>query len=142
MKYILFFATILLAGSVGAQSNLRVIKETSKKVSINDGGCVDKDAWNLSPKARPDIYTADRTRETKWVTFYTDIDSIRVKVKPGTHYNFIILLNGRDSCYTPIASAIPLADKVDNKMVKNDTIPFTLTPLNAICVKTIINGTD
>jgi len=142
MRYIHLFIAFLLIQSVSAQSILPVIKATSKKVSINDGGYLDKDAWNLSPKARPDIYTADRSRKSKWVTFYTDIDSIRVKVKPGTRYNFIILLNGKDSCYTQIASAIPPENILKNDIVKNDTIPFTLTSFNAIHVKAVINSTD
>ncbi|HTD41182.1 MAG TPA: hypothetical protein VK671_11215, partial [Mucilaginibacter sp.] len=127
MKYLHLFIPFLFIQSIFAQSKLPVIKATSKSVAINDGGFLDKNVWTLSPKARPDIYTADRTRKTKWVTFYTDIDSIRVKVKPGTKYNFIILLNGKDSCYTQIASAIPPEDKLNNKIYKNDTIPFTLT---------------
>src|SRR5882757_9292139 len=106
MRYIHLFLSLLLAPSIFAQARLPIIKATSKSVNINDGGFLDKNAWTLSPKIRPDIFTADRTRKTKWVTFYTDIDSIKVKVKPGSRYNFVILLNGKDSCYTQIASAI------------------------------------
>src|SRR5882762_6435935 len=95
MKYILLLTPFLLAQSIDAQSKLPVIKATSKSVSINDGGYLDKNAWTLSPQIKPDIYTADRTRKTKWVTFYTDIDSIKVKVKPGSVYDFIVLLNGK-----------------------------------------------
>jgi hypothetical protein len=142
MKCIYLFIPFLFTQIVFAQSKLSVIKATSKSVTINDGGFLYKNAWTLSPKARPDIYTADRSRKTKWVTFYTDIDSIRVKVTPGTKYSFIILLNSKDSCYTQIASAIPPETKSDNRGVKNDTIPFTLTSFNAICVKTIINNSD
>ncbi|UOE49299.1 hypothetical protein MTO98_33435 [Mucilaginibacter sp. SMC90] len=142
MKYILLLICLLPAALVNAQSKLPVIKATSKSVAINDGGFLDKNAWSLSPKTRPDVYTADRARTTKWVTFYTDIDSIRVKVKPGTRYNFIIVLNGKDSCYTQIASAIPPAGKQDAVISKNDTIPFKLTAYNAIAVKAVINNTD
>jgi hypothetical protein len=142
MKYILLLISFLFIQLVFAQSKLHVIKATSKSVSINDGGFLDKNTWTLSPKARPDVYTADRSRKTKWVTFYTDIDSIRVKVKPGTRYNFIILLNGKDSCYTQIASAIPPEDKLSNRVAKNDTIPFTVTSFSAISVKTVINNMD
>lgn len=142
MKYLLLFICLLPAGLVIGQSKLPAIKATSKKVAINDGGFLDKNAWSLSPKTRPDVYTADRTRATKWVTFYTDIDSIRVKVKPGTRYNFVILLNGKDSCYTQIASAIPPVDKQKAVSSKNDTIPFKLTAYNAIAVKAVMNDTD
>ncbi|NVM64774.1 hypothetical protein FHW88_003063 [Mucilaginibacter sp. SG538B] len=142
MKYFLLLICLLPAGLVFGQSKLPVIKATSKKVAINDGGFLDKNAWSLSPKTRPDIYTADRTRETKWVTFFTDIDSIRVKVKPGTRYNFVVLLNGKDSCYTQIASAIPPADEQQINPNKSDTIPFKLTAYNAIAVKAVMNDTD
>jgi hypothetical protein len=142
MKYTLLFMPFLLVQSIFAQSKLPVIRATSKSVSINDGGYLDKNAWNLSPKIRPDIYTADRSRKTKWVTFYTDIDSIKVKVKPGTRFNFIVLLNGKDSCYTQIASAIPPENMLKNNIATHDTLPFTLTPYDAIAVKAIINGTD
>ncbi|WP_295716213.1 hypothetical protein [Mucilaginibacter sp.] len=142
MKYLNLLISFLLVQSVFAQSKLPVIKATSKNVTINDGGYLDKNAWTLSPKTKPDIFTADRTRKTKWVTFYTDIDSIRVKVKPGTKFNFIVLLNGKDSCYTQIVSAIPPEDKLRKIVAKDDTIPFTLTSFNAIAVKAVINNTD
>ena len=137
LPFFLLFTAILFA-----QQKLPVIKATSKSVAVRDGDYLDKNAWSLSPKIRPDIFTADRTRKTKWVTFYTDIDSIRVKVKPGSVFDFVVLLNGKDSCYTRIVSAIPPNDLNKNEVAVNDTIPFTLTSFNAICVQAIINGTD
>jgi hypothetical protein len=141
MKTLILLPLLLTAYCSFAQKSLPVIKATSKSLSIRDGSDLDKNVWTLSPGIKPDIYKAERSRKTKWVTFYTDIDSIRVKVKPGTIYNFIILLNGKDSCYTQIASAIPPEDRLKT-ITKNDTIPFTLTAYNAISVKTIINNTD
>jgi hypothetical protein len=141
MRYLSLLIILFVAEVTFGQTKLPIIKATSKKVSVRDGAFYDKDSWNLSPKARPDVYTADRTRETKYVIFYTDIDSIRVKVKPGTRFNFVILYNGKDSCYTQIASAIP-PDEGKNEVVKNDTIPFTITKYNAIAIKVIINDTD
>jgi len=142
MKRPLLFILLLLIQTAFAQTKLPIIKATSKKVAIRDGDYYDKDAWTLSPKARPDIFTADRTRKKKWVTFYTDIDSIRVKVKPGTKFNFIILYNDKDSCYTQIASAISQGSMQQTGNAKNDTIPFTLNAYNAIAIKAIINGRD
>jgi len=118
-----------------------IVRAGSKHVTVNDGGRIAKDAWTLSPQLKPDVFTADRTRKTKWVTFYTDLDSIRVKVKPGTRHNFVILLNGTDSCYTQIASAIAPAAKEKTRK-DPDTIPFTLTAFNAIQVNALINGQD
>ena len=141
LRSFLFLVFALTTQSLFAQSPLKIIKATSRSVSINDGGFLDKNSWNLSPKARPDIYTAYRTRSTKYVTFYTDIDSIRVKLKPGRQYDFIILLNNKDSCYTRIESAMPktLAAKGP---ATHDTIPFTLTNEEAIHVRSLVNDTD
>jgi len=141
MRYIHLFLCFLLTQSIFAQTRLPIIKATSKSVTIKDGDFLDKNAWNLSPKIRPDIFTADRTRKAKWVTFYTDIDSIKVKVRPGTRFNFIVLLNGTDSCYTQIASAISLESLSKNSDARIDTIPFSLSSYNAIQVKGIINDT-
>jgi hypothetical protein len=139
--YVLPILFSLWISSALSQSAPRIVKAGSKHVTINDGGRITRNGWTLMPEAKPDIFTAERTRKTKWVTFYTDIDSIRVKVKPGTRYNFVIVLNGKDSCYTQIASAI--APEEQAKYRKDpDTIPFTLTAYNAIHVKALINALD
>jgi len=142
LKYLPLFILFFFGRSVFAQSKLPVIKATSKKVAINDGGYLDKNTWSLAPKIKPDVFTADRTRKPKWVTFYTDIDSIRVRVKPGTRFDFIVLLNGKDSCYTQIASAIAPEAMLESNIATDDSIPFTLTSFNAIKVRTVINDTD
>jgi len=142
MKIIALLPFLFFTSLSFAQTKLPVIKATSKSVSIKDGNILSKNSWTLTPSAKPDIYTAERTRKTKWVTFYTDIDSIKVKVKPGTRYNFVILFNGKDSCFTQIASAVPPEDKTLQKVTTIDTIPFTLTAYNAIAFKAIVNGTD
>lgn len=126
-----------------AQAKLPLLRATSSQVAIRDGGYLDKNAWTLSPKARPDVYTADRTREAKWVTFYTDLDSLRLRVKPGTRTNFIILLNGQDSCYTQVASAISLPPKARRRRTAvPDTIPFTLTADDVLAVQAVLNQQD
>lgn len=142
IKPLAFLALILSANFSFAQKTLPIIKATAKNVAINDGGFLDKDAWTLSPEAKPDVYTADRSLKSKFVTFYTDIDSIRVKVKPGSKFDFIILLNGKDSCYTQIVSSISLKSPIRNQKSVGDTIPFTLTANNAIYTKAILNNTD
>ena len=144
MKSLCTFLSLitLFIAPTNAQSKLPIIKAKSMNVAINDGGFLDKNGWSLSPKTKPDIYTADRTRKTKWVTFYTDIDSIKIKLKVGEKFDFIILLNGKDSCYTRVESAIS-ADKIAPKIKATpDTIPFTLTAFNAIHVKSVFNNQD
>jgi hypothetical protein len=125
-----------------AQKDLPIIRATSNNVAINDGGYLDKNAWSLSPEAKPDVYTADRSLKTKFVTFYTDIDSIKVKLKPGAKFDFIILLNGKDSCFTQIVSSKSLNSPLRTSKNACDTIPFTLTSYQAIHVKAIINNID
>lgn len=142
MRRSLFILAILLTQTGFSQSKLPVIQATSSRVAIRDGEFLDKNAWSLSPKIRPDVFTADRTRSTKWVTFYTDIDSIRVKVKPGSTFDFVVLLNGKDSCFTRIASAIPSERNVPSPERTHDTIPFVLTSYNAIHVRSILNDRD
>ncbi len=126
-----------------AQARLPLIRATSARVAVRDGGYLDKNAWTLAPKARPDVYTADRTRQAKWVTFYTDLDSIRLRVKPGTRTTFIILLNGKDSCYTQVASALPPVGNARPRVAAApDTIPFTLTADDVIAVRAVLNRQD
>ncbi len=142
MKYLCFFVASLVWHHSFSQKKLPVIRASSKNVAINDGGFLDKNAWSLSPATRPDVFVADRSRKPKWVIFYTDVDSIKVRVKPGTKFEFIVLLNGKDSCYTQIVSSIQ-SEKTDIKTTQNsDTIPFTLTAYNAISVKAVINNSD
>jgi hypothetical protein len=132
----------LFTAPTNAQSKLPIIKATSKSVTIKDGEYIDKNGWSLSPEAKPDVYTADRTRQTKWVVFYTDIDSIKIKVKVGTKFDFIVLLNGKDSCFTRVESAI-LGDRIAPKFKATpDTIPFKLTAFDAIHVKSVFNNQD
>ena len=124
------------------QKKLLVIKANSSKVAIKDGDYLDKNAWSLSPETKPDIYTADRSSKPKWVVFYTDIDSIKVKVKPGTIFDFIILLNGKDTCYTRIVSSKAYEKDAVKSEIFPDTIPFKLNNFDAIQVQSIVNNSD
>ncbi|MFI5159906.1 MAG: hypothetical protein ACHQHN_01450 [Sphingobacteriales bacterium] len=141
MKYTCLTILLFICCHVSAQQKLPVIRANSKTISIRDGAFLDKGTWSLNPAEKPDVYTADRTRKTKFVTFYTDVDSIRVKVKPGSRFDFVVLYKGVDSCYTRIESAIPPKDTV-RADAKPDTIPFILTSHNAIAVKAVLDGKD
>ena len=116
-----------------------IIQATSPKVSIRDGKIFMPNYWSLAPEAKPDIYEVNRSKKNKWVTFYTDIDSFRVKVKPHKKYDFVIVWNGKDSCFTQIQGT----QKVENKGVTtSDTLPFMLTANNNMYFKALINGKD
>jgi len=79
-----------------------VIKASSKIVDIKVGKELRKAAWNISPAIRPDVFDARVPEEGSPVTFYTDQDSIRFDVKPGSYYEFVVLQNGKDSALTAI----------------------------------------
>lgn len=140
---LIFLPLFFLIGHLAyAQTKLPIIRATSKSVSIRDGDFLDKEAWSLSPGLRPDVFTADRSRKPKWVVFYTDQDSIRTRVVPGSSFNFVILLNGKDSCFTRVVSAIPPTTAPASRKPTHDTIPFRLTARNAIHVRAILNDQD
>ena len=96
---------IMTAYFVKAQQKLPMVKATSKTVDIKDGYVIQKGIWNLSPEVKPDVYRALSPATEREITFYTDKDSISFQLKPGQHRNFIILLNGKDSCFTQITMA-------------------------------------
>ncbi len=102
MKQIKLFTLLLLTSIVQlsiAQTKLPVIRANSKTVDIQDGKNLNKGYWTISPEINPDIYMTS----AKEVTFFTDISSISFKINPKVgEYNFIILLNGKDSAKTQI----------------------------------------
>lgn len=96
----------LLHQSVVGQ-NLPIVYATSTKVDIRDGGVLQKSVWNLSPEIKPDVYYSLESEHTRKVTFYTDIDSISFDVAHHTNYDFLVVLNKVDTCYTRIAGGEP-----------------------------------
>jgi predicted aspartyl protease len=139
-KIIILTIITFICVQLPAQSKLPTIKATNKTVKIKDGGKMS--GWNLSPDIKPDVYVAHRTHQAKKVTFYTDTDSISFTVKPNRKFDFIILLNNKDTCYTQIQSAIQKANSPAHLPFKTDTIPFTLTSYNNISIQTIVNQAD
>ena len=102
MKQIKLVALLLLTSTIQlsvAQTKLPVVRANSKTVDIKDGEKLIKQAWTISPEINPDVYLTSSQK----VTFYTDISSISFKINPKVGvYNFIILLNGKDSARTQI----------------------------------------
>lgn len=101
MKTKLFSLCIitLLAPSAFAQKKLPVVKANSIEVDIKDDQKLAKKAWQIVPQEKLDVYVTSG----KKVTFYTDVDSISFKINPKiATYDFIILLNGKDTARTQI----------------------------------------
>lgn len=93
-------ALLLIPGQFLFAQPHPVIRATSPAVDIRDGVRLDVGSWKISPDVRPDIYRTNS--KNKKVTFYTDLDSISFIIQPGGKYNFVILLNGKDSAFTEI----------------------------------------
>ncbi len=97
---LIFFLSVISTQEVLSQTSLPVIRAKKRNVAIRDGKSFTKHAWNISPEINPDIYIAKN--KNSYVTFYTDIDSIRFFVKENQKYDFNIILNKKDTALTEI----------------------------------------
>ncbi len=126
MKYLLVMVINLLFIQCDYAQSLPVVKAKSKNVSILDGKVFQKDIWNLSPEAKPDVYQALEPLIDKRITFYTDIDSVSFNVRPGKTYDFLIVLNDKDTCYTRISTIKVVnqvtATGVSTKLIASDLL--------------------
>jgi hypothetical protein len=127
------FLVLLVATSQGySQKELKVIKANSNMVDIKTDNILNKKVWRIVPEEKLDVYKTS----AKKVTFYTDIDSITFKINPKIEeYNFIILLNGKDTARTQIKYLIPYLDKLKKakkyNLVDNRFIPkFIYQPMD------------
>lgn len=102
-----FFTQLIVA-----QNSIPTIKAYSKKLDIRDGKNLKKQSWSISPELKPDIYETSSLGEK--ITFITDKDSISVKMKKDTKFDFVILLNDSVKAYTQIKYKIPYLEKLKN----------------------------
>lgn len=140
MKTRIIYLTILLSVTIVSTNaqQLPIIRATSKNVKIRDGAHFKENFWVIFPESKPDVYFVDFPRRDQRITFITDLDSISFDVRYGHTHDFIILLNGKDSCHTRISAAYPkILSRTE--FVETDTIPFTVID-NRIYVKGRINN--
>lgn len=109
-----------------AQKSIPTIKSTLKKIDVRDGKNFKKQSWTISPELNPDVYETASLGQK--VTFITDKDSITVKIKEDTEFNFIVLLNDSIKAPTQIKYKMPYLEKLkraakynysDNRFVPN-----------------------
>lgn len=142
------YATILLSSLclvfsciAKAQRKLPVIKAASTKAVIKDGKYVAL-AWELSPALKPDTYFMNIPMKRGKVRFITDQDELTFRTEPGSHYDFVVLLNGKDSCHVRISSVHPPTGvSVHTTDPFPQTIPFTLVG-SRVYFKGAINGKE
>ena len=96
--FLIVTAIMLVQCSVEQKKEIPIIKANSTMVDIKEDDVLMKNLWTIVPEEELDVYETS----AKKVTFYTDIDSISFKIVPGKTYDFIILLNGKDSARTQI----------------------------------------
>ncbi|OJV54317.1 MAG: hypothetical protein BGO31_11580 [Bacteroidetes bacterium 43-16] len=123
-----------------AQQKLPVVHATSKQAKIIEQKDLVTD-WNLEPAARPDVYQSGKNIRSRNIKFVTDTDSLEINLKPGKPFDFVVLLNGKDSCYTRFQSP-ELKNYSNVQPAQHDTIPFVLTKDNNLEVQSVLNEKD
>lgn len=89
--------------SLKSQTVLPVIHSKVDVIDIKDGDELFVGSWSLAPHVKPDVYTSNKIGES--VTFYTDMDSISYVIHPDSVYNFVIVINEKDSAYQQLKYA-------------------------------------
>ena len=126
-KNFIILLLILFKAST-SYGQVSIINATSKSIDIKDGKKIKKGYWTLDSTAKPDVYKTT-AEESKTVIFYTDIDSISFEVEAEKKYDFVILLNDKDSCWTQI-------NTIDSKL-KIDYAPYRIDTNNTIILKVL-----
>lgn len=109
-----------------AQQKIRIIKSKSGKAWISEGKNVKVD-WNLEPGTNPDIYYVNIPAKKSIIKFKTDQDELTIRTKPLKKYDFVVLLNGKDSCHIQVASILPPdISHLETKSIYPIKVPFKL----------------
>lgn len=145
IAYKLVAAFFLTSGQlVFAQNSLPVIRASSTTVDLRDGKHFRKGYWAIMPERKPDYYYVEIPESPHNVTFITDLDSISFSTAYSREYDFIILLNGKDSCFTRISATYknPVHSSKMQMAAGSDTLPFALGDNSKIYFKGRINGSQ
>ena len=106
-KILALITIVFFTQCTNNQKEIPIIKANSAIVDIKNDDILMKGVWRIVPEEELDICTTS----AKKVTFYTDIDSISFKIDPKVgKYDFIIVLNGKDSARTQIRYEAPRLD--------------------------------
>lgn len=134
-----------------AQKKLPVLRTNKTTLDVKEGSSLYRDIWQVSSETKPDVFVTNKFEGNQRVTFYSDNDSISFLVKPNNKYDFIVLINGKDSAFTQIDTyggkepSLKLKlfyTKLNKEDTKPDTIPFQLGNDNRIHLKGKLNDSD
>ena len=140
MKHFFSISLLFVMVLCFSQQKITVVRANSNKAKIYEEDNM-VSGWGINPKVKPDIHTTGRITKSKKVVFKTDIDSIVVNLRPGEKKDFIVLLNGKDSCYTRIQGP-EVKNFSKTKPEIHDTIPFIVNKYNTNLVRTFFNHKD
>jgi len=122
----IFLIFILGINTCFGQQKIRTIRSASEKAWISDGKNVKMD-WHLEPGANPDIYYVNIPSKKSVIKFKTDQDELIIRTKPQKKYDFVVLLNDKDSCHIQIASVLsPDIAYFETKNIYPIKMPFKL----------------
>ncbi|ASU35456.1 hypothetical protein [Mucilaginibacter xinganensis] len=140
MKIKLAFLLMLISISGFSQNKIPVIRASSNQAQIYEQHNAVTD-WHINPKIKPDIFLTGKLTGPEIIKFRTDVDSLSFQLRPGQHKDFIVLLNGKDSCLTRIQS--PQTKDLSKLTAEfHDTIPFFINKFNTNYLPVVLNGTD
>ena len=145
MYRLILIILFVIVGQISlAQAPLPIIRASSKTVTIRDGIHFKKGYWYIMPEKKPDYYFVETPYKEHRVSFITDQDSISFDIKYGEHYDFIVLLNNKDSCHTKIIATYKKAISYESERLQSipDTIPFTIGNNSKVYFKGRINGSQ
>ena len=117
-RYYLKFLSIPVIGSLslvlgcgGAETEpMPVILAKSPQAQVRIDSRENVGSWRIAPEVRPDILPVELgDKGTAVISFYTDSDTLSHTVKTGETFDFVVLLNGKDSAFTRIAAVPPRA---------------------------------
>ncbi len=141
LKIMFSLMCAVFSATLYAQAKLPLIKTTKKQAIIQDGEHVTLN-WQLDRRARPDIYYVNIPRRNSKVTFKTDQGKLSFKTRYGQHYDFVVLLNEKDSFFIRIVSKDePTGISLQLQQSLPDTIPFTLMG-SRIYLQGLLNGKE
>lgn len=140
MRYAYLLMLLALSTSCFSQKKIPVIKASSKVAILYEEGQVPI-RWNLTPEAKVDVHTTNKLTKPATIKLKTDIDSISLTLKAGQYKDFIVLLNGKDSCYTSFKSP-EVKDYSKHSPEIHDTIALIINKYNTNYIKVIINKKD
>lgn len=99
---------------ISAQSKLPVMNATTSEIVIKFNDALIT-SWHLEPQKKPDVFQIGSTLKAKKIRFVSDVDSMEFDIRGGQNTDFIILLNGKEACWTRI-------DALDDPMFLHKSI--------------------